>query len=1670
MGVSDPFESVDFDPFATAQIEQVISSTESQREVWLGDRLGRDASLAFNEAVQLTLRGELDAEALTKAMRQLVQRHDSLRSSFGPDGTEMLVGDGSDFAFTISDLSLLSEEERADLLGKAVEAEVLEPFDLQRGPLFRASVYKVGLETRILLAAHHIVCDGWSWGVLIGELAQLYRESHAGADLTLPAPFSFARYANWEVEQAASEEVRSQLNYWLSEFSGTSLPVLDLPVDRLRRGPRRFASLRYDHLIDRALLEKLRLRAASEGLSLYSWLFSGFVHLLHRLTGQDDLVVGVPVAGQAASGMRELVGHCVNLLPVRIGVDDGISQQAFAHHCSSKLLSAFENQAVTYGALLRHLPLQRDTARLPLVSVMFNLDQPMAGSKLNFGGLAADLQSVPRRFENFELFVNISQIDMGLRLECQYLSDLFDSETIARWMRCFETLLKSSVVTPELPLRAQVLIGDNDRQELDAIQTPSEPYPRDALMQASFELQVRRTPDRIALRFGDAVLSYFQLDQRANRLARAIRRIGVRRGVKVGLCIPREFDMVVGVLAVLKAGGAFVPLEPTLPTGRLEFYAQDSGMALLLTQSGASNAPRTWCERSGVAVFEIDHRFEWLSEDPSPLPVDADSASAEDHAYVVYTSGSTGRPKGICVPHRPVVNFLNGMLRTPGISADDRLAMVTTLSFDPAVLDIMLPLSVGAQIILVPQPVVLDAQALSDLLTRTGATIMQATPSLWRNLVMTTWRSSSDRRMEPFRGLIGGESLPSDLAVSLCERVDELWNLYGPTETTVWATAWRVDKAGLLEYGVSVGRPIANVRVWILDDHGQPCPIGVSGEICIAGECMSSGYLNRDDLTLQAFVPDPFGAPGAKLYRTGDRGRWRNDGLLEHQGRFDFQVKLRGYRIELGEIEATSNEFNQVRQTVVLAREDRPGDKRLVAYLQLHDGQAFDRAKWQVHLRQRLPDYMVPQHVVLLDCFPLLPNGKLDRKALPVPHDDSAADSERLAPRSDTERQLLAAMIEVLNLPGMGIKDDFFIYGGHSLLAARLTTRINREMDLNLPLRTLFETPTVEGLAVTVDSLRHKGGPQRVQIAAQPDRKRAPLTVMQERIRFLEELYPGRSVYNEPSAHRLRGPMDIKRFREALHIVARRQSVLRTSIVPDASGTYVQQIEEHVSVDMPLEDLSTVPHEQRESELMQRMQRVTDTPIPIDRAPMAHVRLYRLSEEEHVFLFVPHHLIWDGWSFDLLYEEMASAYSSLQRDLPPSLPLPSVSYGDFSDWHRQWMASEVFTEALAFWKERLLSAPSTRPIPSDKPRRPGMTGAGAAHWIRINSETTERLREVARHCGVTMSMLTMSVFSVLMRRLLEDDPVTIGVPVRGRVISEIDSVMGFFNNLVAVRIDGELDRSFADFAGGVRARVLEAFDHQDVPFESLVLDPDLAPRLRDEGLYHALFSFQDARQRTRRWGDLSHQSILIQQSGATEDLGMWLMEVPSGMEGAFIYNADLFEADTVARFRSEYEMMLRRLITDAGVTPRQLLNDFRYSTRTPAVATDSSNGVSGKAVLEGVTSNRANVSSSVDVPRLTPMQSQIRDIWAQLLNAPKIEAGDNFFDLGGSSMLAMQAVERIMQATDRRIPAGNLAFDTLAQIAATLEQTPITSTAKSDNIRRGPSAILQKIGLSLRRK
>ncbi len=912
----------------------------------------------------------------------------------------------------------------------------------------------------LLLTLHHIVSDGWSMGIFYDELTTLYAAFLADRPSPLSElPIQYVDFAAWQRQWLKGETLDELLSYWRSQLAGIP-PVLELPTDRPRPAMQTLHGSYLRFVLPQPLAEQLLALSLREGVTLFMTLLAAFQALLYHYTGQEDIVVGTPIAGRTRTELEGLIGCFINTLVLRSKISGSATFRELLSQVREVSVGAYAHQDLPFEQLVEALQPERNLSHPPLFQVMFVLQNaPITTSDLT------GLKLRPLRAQNdtakFDITLFFEEAEQGLVGALEYNSDLFDAATILRMQHHFQRLLEGIVTHPDQPLRELPLLSEAERQQLLVEWNATEAeYPREQCIQHVFEEQVEQTPDAVAVIFEGEQLTYRELNRRANQLAFYLQKQGVRQETLVGLCMERSVEMLVSLFGILKAGAAYVPLDPAYPRQRLAFMVTDAQVSLLLTRQRLVEL----LPEQRVPIISLDAHWEAIAiEEGGNL---ARSISADNLCYVIYTSGSTGQPKGVQVLHNAVVNFLTSMQRQIGLLDQDILLAVTTLSFDIAALELLLPLTIGARVVILRREVISDGIQLAAQISASRATIMQATPATWRLLLEAGWPGSSQLKI-----LCGGETLPFELAKQLLERGASLWNLYGPTETTIWSLAHQIEPR---DESVYIGRPIANTQVYLLDSQLQPVLLGISGEIYIGGVGVARGYLNRPELTAARFVPHPYSSePGARLYRTGDLARYLSNGDLEYLGRTDQQVKIRGFRIELGEVEAALTEHPDVQESVVLAHEETPGEKRLVAYVVPQAEQRLTVRDLRRYLKENLPDYMVPSAFVMLKALPLTSNGKVDRRALPTP-DGVRPELEEayVAPGTPIEEALAKILIQVLQQERIGIHDNFFDLGGHSLLATQIVVRIRDTFQVELPLRSLFLAPTLAGIAEQIEAIR----------------------------------------------------------------------------------------------------------------------------------------------------------------------------------------------------------------------------------------------------------------------------------------------------------------------------------------------------------------------------------------------------------------------------------------------------------------------------------------------------------------------------------------------------------------------------------------------------------------------
>src|SRR5215212_3099852 len=1174
----------------------------SQQRLWFLDQL-QPGNACYNVSRNFLLRGPLDIQALEHSLNEIIKRHEILRTSFkNVEGHPVqIISPPQHLNLLVVNLEDHNEGDREAKSYSLIAEHASQSFDLRRGPLMRVKLLRLSEQEHVLvLAMHHIVSDGWSAGVFFRELSALYAAYAAGEESPLQElPIQYADYAVWQRGWLQGEVLDQQLVYWRERLTGAA-PVLELPADRVRPVVQSYRGAAARFEVSREVSEGLKELGQREGVTVFMTLLAAFKVLLYRYTGQADIVVGSPIAGRTRAEVESLIGFFVNTLVLRTDLSGSPGFRELLGRVRETALGAYAHQDVPFEKLVEELQPERDLSRSPLFQVMFAL-QNAPQESLRLEGLTLSYLKIESGVAKFDLSLFMADSSEGIKGALEYNTDLFERETVERLLGHFRILLEAIVREPQRAITELPLLSEAERQQLLVEWNETDVEAGwNSCIHHLFEEQVARTPSATALVFEDERLTYAELNQRANQLAHHLQTLGVGPEVLVGILMERSVEMVVSLLAVLKAGGAYVPLDPQYPAERVAFMLADTSAPVLLTQQRLlASLPAH--EAQVICVDQLDQDGESTANPESEV-------SSANLAYVIYTSGSTGRPKGVAIAHRSASLLLHWAERTFSRAELAVTLASTSICFDLSIFELFVPLSCGGRVVLVE-----NALGLREV-SAEGITLVNTVPSAMAELVRSESVPETVRVVN-----LAGEALGRRLVEQVYETTcaEAVWDLYGPTEDTVYSTA------ALLQRGaerVTIGRAIAGTQVYVLDEELEAVPVGVAGELYIGGAGLARGYLGRAELTAERFIADPFGGAGGRLYRTGDLVRFLADGSLEYLGRRDEQVKVRGFRIELGEIEAALQSQRDVKEAVVTVREDVPGEKRLVAYVVGN----LATNELRAHLKQRLPEYMVPSTFIFLEELPLTPNGKVNRKALPAPETDLSATSY-IAPRTPVEEILCGIWAEVLGVKGVGVDANFFEVGGHSLKATQVISRIRESFQVELPLRTIFEAPTIELLAASVE--RALGaGTQRESLAlrAVPREGSVGLSFAQQRLWFLNELEPESTAYNIVRALRLRGALNVAALKAALTEIVRRHEVLRTRFEVKAEQP-VQVISNETNFSVSYISIT-------EAEVRRFIESEVDQPFDLQTGSLFRASLLRVHSEEHVLVLATHHIISDGWS------------------------------------------------------------------------------------------------------------------------------------------------------------------------------------------------------------------------------------------------------------------------------------------------------------------------------------------------------------------------------------------------------------------------------------------------------
>ncbi len=1503
---------------------RVRACSYAQEQFWFVDQLA-PGNLAHNFSWPVRLRGPLEAAALEAALTELVRRHEALRTSFSlEDGDPVqVVADGEAFALERVDLSHESDPEAA--AQRMVDEETRRPVDLGGPRLFRARLLRLADDDHVLhVLVHHIVFDERSKVILFRELGVLYDAYAAGQPSPLAEPaLQFGDVAEWARARLSEDVLRRELAHWRGVLEGAPAS-LNLPSDRPRpplaslRGARRTLPLPPDATV---ALEELARR---EGCSFFDALLALFQVLLYRYTGEEDILVGAPVDDRVLPELGDTIGVLLSTVVLRGDLTGSPSFRTLLGRAREGTRAAEEHAVLPFELLVRELQPERDLSRHPVFQVLLAINPPDPLPQLQ--GIQAARIQAEAAAAGVDLFLFLQEHADGYDALWEYSADLFDPQTIERMHGHLVRLLETAVATPDRPVGELPMLADEERDLLLRRWNETAADFPEAPLHELLERQAASSPDASAVVSDGRVLSYKELHERANQLARRLRGFGVKRDSLVAVSLERSPELVVSLLAILKAGGASVPLDPELPQERLAFMLEDSGAAVLVTETALLDVLPPFAGR----IVCVDRDEEEIRQEP----VDAVDAAVrpDDVAYCIYTSGSTGRPKGVLNTHRGIVNRLFAMQDTYRLDSSDRLLQKTQISFDVSVREIFWPLLFGACLVVSSPGAHGDPRYLADVIERERVTTIHFVPSML-GLFLDEVDPTRCRSLRCV--LAGGEALPIDLVRRFYERFDcDLHNMYGPTEAAVSVTAWHCDPAYNRPIA-PIGRPIANTQLYVLDARLEPVPVGVWGELHIGGVQLARGYHERPELNAERFVDSPFGA--GRLYRTGDLGRWTPDGVLEFGGRMDGQVKVRGFRVELGEIEVVLREHEAIADSVVVTVDSPGGSAELAAYVVFGDGgEAASPAVLEAFLRDRLPEYMVPASLTPLPELPRLPNGKLDRNALPAP--DHTSDAEYVEPRTPTEERLAALWRELLEVDRVGRDDNFFALGGHSLLAARLVARASREFDADVPLCSFLRAPTVAGLAAGVEEERQPE-PELPPLVARTGARETSFA--QERFWFVDQVTGSTAPYNIPVALRLRGDLDVPVLERALSEIARRHEILRTRFA-DEDGRPVQVVELPRPLTLDVVDLRSLAAGARDAEAKRLVDEGTATSFDLTRGPLFRARLLRLEERDHLLDMLFDHLVFDGFSKLVLFRELAALYAALADGGGSPLPEPQLQYGDFAEWQRSWLQGELLERELAHWQEELAGMPTTLELPTDHARPAVASMRGA--WLRttLPAPLVAALQALAQQEGTTVYAVLLAAFDLLLHRYSGQDDIALGMPVDARDRPELEGAIGVFVDTVVLRVDLSGNPTFRTLLERVRTRMLDAIAHQRLPFEQLVRAVEPERDLSRHPLYQVMLTLVPADAPPSLAG-LDVEEIAPERGSAPIDLTVFVEPRGDALEAVWEYSTDLFARTTIERMQGHFLRLLEAIVAQPD-RPAGELPMLSEAERTDAVTRWSAGG------------------------------------------------------------------------------------------------------------------------------
>lgn len=1526
----------------------------AQRTLWIFEQL-EPGNAAYNLSVVIHLTGQLNVELFEESINAVIARHESLRTTFAVD-------EGGQPVQTIAPaLSLplpfhyqpwfIESEREAELITLA-ESEAAKPFDLENGPLLRQLlIRKNQLEHNWLLTLHHLVSDFWSFVILLKETFEIYGAKCSKREGLLPLPaFQYADYTEWQRAQLQGAAFERQMAYWKEKLHGP-LKVLELPLDFPRPPVQTFRGAHYQFHLPQRLLDALRQLSSEEEATLFMTLMAAFQTLLYRYSGHDDLIVGFNASDRSTPGAEGVTGHFVNTLPLRSDLSGNPRFRDLLGQVRKFCYEALTHRQVPFEMLVDAVHNERNPSYPPLLQVLFNLNR--IPSDFAAEGLTSTWRLVDGKTSKFDLSLEAFVGEQSGFCIFEFNTDLFLEERIGRMAGHFITLLEGIASNRDRTLNELPLLTETERRlMLEEWNETAREVPHDRTLPQLFEEQARCRPDHIALICDGQQISYRELNERANRLAHYLIKQGVGPEVIVGIYMERSIDFIVSLLGIFKAGGAYVPLDPSFPGERISYMLESSGIGALIASHSYAEILSSY-KGASIVLDRDQQRIAQESVENLPSEINGDNL-----AYVIYTSGSTGKPKGAMIEQRGMVNHLFAKVIDLELTQDDRVSQNASQSFDISVWQYFASLVAGGSVCIYRNEVAHDPLALLNRVVKDKVTVLEVVPSMLRVMLQEVEAFAVKPDLSSLRWLIlTGEALPPELARKWLNAYPEipLLNAYGPTECSDDVTHHAIFvPPGNEVANLPIGRPVVNMRMYVLNDAMEPCPIGVPGQLYVGGIGVGRGYLGDPQRNKASFVTDPFASEeGRRLYRTGDLGRYSSDGAIVYLGRIDHQVKIRGFRIELGEIESVIVQYDPVEAAVVIAHEDL-----LVAYLLMRPECKLAASELHAHAARALPEYMIPSFFVVLDAFPLTATGKIDRRALPVPDiARHAAGDQPERPLTETERELAGIWSEVLEVYEPGANDHFFQLGGHSLLATRVVSRMRAKFAIDFPLRILFENPTLSALAYRVEEMlgtsvqgqpasgsgQGDGTGRGDGIAKARKQDYYELSHAQMRLWFSYKTVSGND-FGMLLPYELNGPLQLDAFRQAIAQLVERHSILRTLII-EINGAPFQTVRDDLPLQIAYEDLSELQDEAKRTSLRARLLREQHTPFDMEAEAGFRVHLYKLGPDKHLLLFNAHHLVGDAWTTQLLLQDLALLYEASSTDAAVKGLPPVLQYVDFASWQNRCLQDGTFDSQRRYWVERLSDRAAPPSIPYDFEERPAglepdITSGEARLWIE--AELAGALNELAGKAEATLYLILVSALQIGLAKASGQDVVTIGCTLSGRTRPELERVAGLFINPAAMRTDLSGNPTCLEAIERVKQMALDAYSNQDYPFD-LILQDIRQQTGHSHKLYSVVFIGQNVQ--TSEFGlagitasycppDEMLQTEEEQTGPAADpllpeekdqpDLLMTMKETNGGIEISTVYNTRHYLHSTIEQFHDQLIDLLRRIAAEPNIRLKQL--------------------------------------------------------------------------------------------------------------------------------------------------